>query len=90
MYIITVLTVGSSEVEIIDAYNNELEAQNNYLNKVSELSKSEDKNIIYESVFASKSKANIFRRESGWLFNYKDIYKIVTLHVISNYNISDA
>ena len=90
MYIISVLTVHNHEIEIIDAYNDELNAQNKYLDKVSELSKSEDKKITYESVFTSKFKAHIHKRESHWTGYYKDIYKIVTLHHIPDYNIQDA
>ena len=90
MYIITVLTVGTNEVEIIDAFNDELVAQNNYLDKVTELSKSEDAKIFYESLFVSKVKANIHKREAGWIGYYKEIYKIVTLHHIPDYDIQDA
>ena len=90
MYIITVLTRATGEIEIDDAFNEELVAQNHYLDKVAELSKSTDAAITYESLFVTKTKAIINRRESGWTRYYKDVHKIVTLHHIADYDIQDA
>lgn len=90
MHIITILTISTSEIEIVDVFNDELIAQNKYLDKVSELSKSDDSKVFFESIFMSKNKAIIHKREPGWVGYYKDAYKIVSLHHIADYNISDA
>lgn len=90
MYIITILTVETNEVEIIDAFNDELVAQNNYLNKVAELSSEDALENVRESLFVSKTKTNIYTRSAGWVRNGKELFKIVTLHHIPDYDIQDA
>ena len=57
MFIITVLDTSTNETEIIDCFNDELNCQNEYLNKISELSNRNDNNntgSIYEPIFIQK------------------------------------
>lgn len=88
MYIISILNVSTCEVELTTPFNDELEAQNHFLDKVSELSKNE-KNLEYESIILNKTKACIYKKEIGWVKNYKEQYKIVTLHHESGYDIME-
>jgi hypothetical protein len=90
MYIITVLNVPKNETTIVDCFNNDLDAQNNFLDQISTLSASSTNGTTYESVFITKTKCNIYYKENGWLGNYKRLDKIIVLHEFKDYNIIDA
>ena len=104
MFIITVLCVTTNEIEIIDCFNDELHCQNEYLNKISELSNRNDEatssndnnnnsppdNISYEPIFIQKNKCYIYKKNLGWISNSKVLDKIVVLHSLPIYNITDA
>ena len=91
MYIITVLTVATHEEEVISAFNEELIAQDQYLRLVNTLSHpEEDTSILYDSLLISINKAIIYKRAPGWTGYYKDLYKIVTLHYMPDYVLSDG
>ena len=98
MFIITVLYVITNETEIIDCFNDEFTCQNEYLNKISELSNhnsdaaDSDNNIAstYEPVFIQKNKCYIYKKNHGWISNTKVLDKIVVLHSMAMYNITDA
>lgn len=79
MYIISVLSIATSEVDQSKPFNDQLEAQNCYLDKIEELAKSEDKNILYEAVFVTRTKVHIYKKELGYIHNSKYDYKIVEL-----------
>lgn len=91
MFILLVLNVETNEIEVSDCFNDELNAQNHYLDKVAAESRGDtDKKIIFESVLVSKNRAHIHKKLPGWTCYYKEIYKIVTLHCVDEYNIQDA
>ena len=58
MYIITVLNVIKNEITIVDCFNDELSAQNHYMDKIAELSTSDKPTSMYESVYVTKTKCN--------------------------------
>lgn len=90
MLIITVLTVSTSEVSIQDCLNDPLVAQNSYLDTVEKCSAAEENGTTFESIFVSKTQANIYRKERGWVSNYKVLDKIVVLHNVGEYTICDS
>ena len=92
MFIITVLDTSTNETEIIDCFNDELNCQNEYLNKISELSNRNDTGSvsIYEPIFIQKNKCYIYRKNPGWISNTKVLDKIVVLHSVDMYTICDA
>jgi hypothetical protein len=79
MYIISVLSVATSEVDQSKPFNDQLEAQNYFMDRVEELIKSEGKTISYDATFINKSKVLICKREYGYLWNSKAPHKIVEL-----------
>lgn len=87
MYILVVLDVLTHEVTIVDAINDELVAQNEYLNKISDLAMSTDPYIEYESIMITKTKTHIVSKVRGWTGSTKTINKIVTLHHESDYEV---
>jgi len=89
MYIISILNVATNEVELTKPFSEELEAQNHYLDKVEEIQKSDTPNVVFESLFISKTKACIYKKEFGWVKNYKEAHKIVTLHFDADHDIME-
>jgi len=90
MHIITVLDVQTNEVNIIDCFNDGLNAQNSYMDKIEELSKHDDDTNKFEPVFVTKTKCNIYYKYNGWTGHYKSLAKIVTLHEVEEYSICDV
>lgn len=86
MYILIVLSVEDNEIEIVNCFNEELVAQNNYLDKIAELSQS-DSATQYESVMISKTKCHVIRKLVGWTGSSKTLEKIITLHDVKDYDI---
>lgn len=90
MYIIVVLDVPTNEVSIFNIENELLSAQDNFLDKISELSHPDNPAAVRESVFLAKDKVNIYEKYHGWVSSSKQLVKIVTLHHIKEYHIVDA
>lgn len=91
MYIITILDILKNSVEIFDAYNNELDAQNEFLNITESNAKPNEKeNIYYECLMISKNMCYVYSRENGWTYNTKKLYKIISLHTVKDYDIIDS
>jgi hypothetical protein len=85
MYIISVLDVQTNEVQIYNVENDLLTAQDNFLDKVSELSHpNDDKSVVRECVFLAKDRVNIYEKVHGWTTNYKRLVKIITMHFVRN------
>lgn len=85
------MTVANHEVEIVDAFNDELGAQDNFLNKIAELSREDAKSsIIYECLMVSKTKCNISQRCAGWTYSTKRLHQIVCLHNVKQHSIIDT
>ena len=102
MFIITVLDVTALTVSIIDAFNDELEAQDHYLNTVERLMRGEDladeptlavgpgPSNVYETIIISKTIAHIYKLTEGWTKTYKQLVKIIELHSKPDFTITDS
>lgn len=91
MFIITVLDLQTNEITIVDIFNDELNAQNTYMDKIVELSTpDESSSDKYESLYVTKTRCNIFTKYSGWTGTTKYLAKIVTLHEVADYCVSDS
>jgi len=79
MYIINVLSVATSEIEQSKPFNDQLDAQNYFMDKIEELSKSEDEYVQYSATFVSRSKVLIIKCEIGRIYNSKRVHKYIEM-----------
>lgn len=90
MFIITILDITKNSIEILDCYNDTLEMQTAFMDKITELSINDIPNTSYEPIITSKNVCSLYRKDTGWITNYKKLEKIITIHERPEYNIIDA
>lgn len=83
MHILVVLDVAANNVIIADVFNEELTAQDHFLDKIAELSHSKDPAVEYECQMITKTRCHLRRVDHGYVYGQsKTLEKIVTLHFI--------
>jgi hypothetical protein len=93
MYIITVLTVAGNEVEITQAWNDEILARNEFLKCVNECCNGKDLNTAhytFEAIHINMNRVHIYKKSIGYVMTSKDLFKIVQLHDCADYRVTDA
>ena len=73
-----------------DANYNANNNTNNNTNNTNNNKPTISSNTTYESVFVSKHKCYIYRKDRGWISNSKTLDKIVVMHSMPIYNITDV
>lgn len=90
MYVITVLTIKDNILQLTECYNDELIARSQFLKTISEISKSSDEYTVFEPIHRDLDSVYIYKKSIGYLISSKDLYKIVALHDLSEYKVTDA
>jgi hypothetical protein len=89
MYIISILIVENNEITLTECYNDELIARSQFLKTIEKISIG-NADMTFEPIYKSSSQTYIYRKISGYVKSYNELYKIVTLHELCEYSVNNA
>lgn len=92
MYIISVLSLGGNEVKIMGIYNDELTCRSEYLKIISDIAGGGDNNanFLYEPIHMKLDLTYIYKKTIGYITSSKELWKVVSMHNVPEYNCADA